>query len=390
MQAQSKKKRDYEKVEKYEGTSAPATEEENSEENSEDEVAHTDEDTSIAPKKECGAGRVLEPRETDVLLGRGRPFHDFPGNMRMLSIVNKSKDEYHALPRDKKRAFAENLLEVILQQNTRFLRRCETETGEEYWESVDKQASFGKVWHALRAKPEGQEKKKKKNSKTGTEESSMPDADGTESVPRGLDGAVPLERLQELELIASDLSSILFNAAGAAQRLATGLRAIQSPVETTVPSTTTTDTRVIPPFSARTDASIPRTNMPSMSAFHADHQGQHALAQQDMHRRASLTSSSLLDRSQDLLAAMYPTRDVDVMGMGDPATTTHIGNDSSTPQAAIQPPPSQLSDDPRHSSLFESITSYARTLQAGELAGVAAQAVPTRLKNYEHSWDHDQ
>jgi hypothetical protein len=105
------------------------------------------EETSEQPQGSSGG-----PHSHDVLLGRGRPYQNFSGNKRMLEIVSRYKEEYSARPRDQKRAFVDTVLDVVLKEGTKFLRRVEETDGKSRWEEVDRTAAAEKVWHALRCK----------------------------------------------------------------------------------------------------------------------------------------------------------------------------------------------------------------------------------------------
>jgi hypothetical protein len=93
---------------------------------------------------------TIGPSANDILLGRGRPFQTSSGNKRMHEIISKYKAQYAAHPRDQKRLFVETVLEAILKDGTRFLRRVETGDGSGLWEEVDRSTASEKVWHALR------------------------------------------------------------------------------------------------------------------------------------------------------------------------------------------------------------------------------------------------
>lgn len=96
---------------------------------------------------------TVVPHRKDVLLGRGRPYQNFTGNRRMLRIVSRYKEEYSTRPRDQKRLFVETVLDAVLQDGTRFLRRVdENDDGSDQWEEVNRTTAAEKVWHALRSK----------------------------------------------------------------------------------------------------------------------------------------------------------------------------------------------------------------------------------------------
>ena len=95
---------------------------------------------------------IAAPQKNDVLLGRGKPYQNFAGNRRMLKIVSQFKDQYMSMPRDQKRRFVERVLDAVLKDGTRFLRRGKENGGGDGWEEVDRTTAAGKVWHALRSK----------------------------------------------------------------------------------------------------------------------------------------------------------------------------------------------------------------------------------------------
>ncbi|CAJ1969728.1 unnamed protein product [Cylindrotheca closterium] len=115
------------------------------------------EDGQIRPEEseKDAEGRIRKPSNPDILLGRGKPFQNHPGNQRMLRIVDEHKERYLSEKRDKKRAIVEEVLDIIQRHGARFLKRIDHG---EYWREVESSVSFEKVSHALRSKvrrPEG-------------------------------------------------------------------------------------------------------------------------------------------------------------------------------------------------------------------------------------------
>jgi hypothetical protein len=98
------------------------------------------------------AGRIIAtPSPNDIILGRGRPYQSFSGNLRMLRIVGEHKERYETTRREDRRAYATNVLQLVLQDGAaRFLKRVEGE--EQYWEEVSQAVALDKVHHALRNK----------------------------------------------------------------------------------------------------------------------------------------------------------------------------------------------------------------------------------------------
>jgi len=102
------------------------------------------------------------PRKCDVLMGRGKPFQNFPGNKRMVRIVSQFRGEYALKPRDQKRLYVETALDAVLKDGARFLRRVEVGDGSHRWEEVGRAAAAEKVWNALRSKAESKSRKIKR------------------------------------------------------------------------------------------------------------------------------------------------------------------------------------------------------------------------------------
>eukprot|EP00980_Cylindrotheca_fusiformis_P001807 scaffold408_cov71-Cylindrotheca_fusiformis.AAC.8 len=104
---------------------------------------------SNASAATTAADKISEPGKDDVLLGRGKPFQNHPGNQRMLRIVDLHKQKYLRVKRDKKRAIVEEVLDEIQGRGARFLKRSEDGRN---WDEVEPGVSFEKISHALRSK----------------------------------------------------------------------------------------------------------------------------------------------------------------------------------------------------------------------------------------------
>jgi hypothetical protein len=94
---------------------------------------------------------IETPSDTDILLGRGRPVQEFPGNQWMLRIVSEFREKYTSARRDRRRSIAEELLDTLYKKGARFLKR--EDVGEDSsWVTVGRDAAYEKVTHALRSK----------------------------------------------------------------------------------------------------------------------------------------------------------------------------------------------------------------------------------------------
>ena len=89
------------------------------------------------------------PADVDILLGRGKPFQNHPGNQRMLSLVDKYKERYQAAERKEKHDIVEEVMGIIEGSGGRFLRRVDYEN---YWVPVQHSIAYRKVGHAFRSK----------------------------------------------------------------------------------------------------------------------------------------------------------------------------------------------------------------------------------------------
>jgi hypothetical protein len=105
--------------------------------------------SSEASDYEEGDERIENPLPSDILLGRGKPFQNHHGNQRMFEIVARYKEKYSSEKREKRRAIAEQVIDILLESGARFLKRVE---GKTYWARVREEVAFEKVSHVLRSK----------------------------------------------------------------------------------------------------------------------------------------------------------------------------------------------------------------------------------------------
>ncbi len=80
-------------------------------------------------------GRIENPTEEDVLLGRGRPFQLFPGNLRLARIIDTLVRRYQAMEVGEKRIIADEVMRRISDTGGRFLKRADD--GETWVEVID-------------------------------------------------------------------------------------------------------------------------------------------------------------------------------------------------------------------------------------------------------------
>jgi hypothetical protein len=126
----------------------------------------TMEDLKQAAKADTSeaSGDGIQPTEYDVLFGRGKPFQDHPGNLRLHSIVNLYKPNYTQSRRHEKTAIAEDVVKLIKNDGKhigRFLKQVDGK-----WETVSDIEARAKVSHALRGKTRIESKAKSAISKS--------------------------------------------------------------------------------------------------------------------------------------------------------------------------------------------------------------------------------
>jgi hypothetical protein len=98
---------------------------------------------------DAGKARIVQPADVDILLGRGKPFQNHPGNQRMLVLVDKYRDRYQRAERKEKHDIVEEVMGIISGSGGRFLRRVDYEN---YWVEVGHSIAYRKVGHAFRSK----------------------------------------------------------------------------------------------------------------------------------------------------------------------------------------------------------------------------------------------
>ena len=101
-----------------------------------------------ARRKDESMGMILYPNPEDVLMGRGRPFQQFVGNLNLAKIVAEHQSEYNESERNSKTKLTRKLVQVIKDGNGRFLKRDGKPDGG--WVEVNDAQSREKVAHAFR------------------------------------------------------------------------------------------------------------------------------------------------------------------------------------------------------------------------------------------------
>ncbi len=87
------------------------------------------------------------PSRKDVILRRGRVFHDHPGNVRMRQMIDISQDEYTQAPVKQKTQIATRIVSEIKLDGGRFLES----DAQGWWVNVDDKEACKRVSKAIRS-----------------------------------------------------------------------------------------------------------------------------------------------------------------------------------------------------------------------------------------------
>jgi len=93
----------------------------------------------------------LLPRPNDVLLGRGRPFQLYSGNLALTAKIDENRTRYMAAKKMHKKSITSEIVESIHESGGRFLKKVSNENQIDVdWEKVDFETSRLKVSHSFR------------------------------------------------------------------------------------------------------------------------------------------------------------------------------------------------------------------------------------------------
>ncbi|KAL3940956.1 MAG: hypothetical protein SGBAC_004609 [Bacillariaceae sp.] len=92
---------------------------------------------------------LILPTTKDVLLGKGRPYQEHPGNIALNDIIDKYRDEYTGCKsRTEKTAMSLNILDTIKNQGGRFLMKKSKD--DDLWVVASELKAREKVAHSFR------------------------------------------------------------------------------------------------------------------------------------------------------------------------------------------------------------------------------------------------
>jgi hypothetical protein len=110
--------------------------------------------TSVSrpPAKFCESAAkpsvIYDPLPNDILLGRGKPIQDRPGNVRLREMIGKHVDKYDQGENGTKVIVSAYIVGILKEEGGRFLKELE----DGGWVEVDEATARAKVDHAFRTR----------------------------------------------------------------------------------------------------------------------------------------------------------------------------------------------------------------------------------------------
>lgn len=94
---------------------------------------------------EMAPNSIIQPTSADVVLGRGRFFQDFPGNVEFRNYLESCAFKYDNTDRVGKMAITNFLVASLKASGTRFLRLTPSDNGDDAWEEISSKEVYKKV-----------------------------------------------------------------------------------------------------------------------------------------------------------------------------------------------------------------------------------------------------
>ena len=115
-------------------------------ESSSEEDNNPTEDSST---QQSSTASLEAPSSRDVLLGRGKPYQDFAGNIFFGQLIDQYLERHNAAQKFEKTIISMSIVQTIRNRNGRFLKKNK-DTG--LWDVVSDDVARDKVAHAFRTK----------------------------------------------------------------------------------------------------------------------------------------------------------------------------------------------------------------------------------------------
>jgi hypothetical protein len=108
-----------------------------------------DEEKAAAAERSVASGIILYPSTLDIVLGRGRPYQEYPGNLRLHEIIKEHTSWYEDSDRLTKTAISRKIVHAIKESDGRFLEKL-GEDGVDGWQEVNDEMSRERVSRGIR------------------------------------------------------------------------------------------------------------------------------------------------------------------------------------------------------------------------------------------------
>jgi hypothetical protein len=106
----------------------------------------------VEEKRRKAAGKIISSTaKFDILLGRGRPFQEFSGNVGLAVVIDVHRNKYQSAKRGDKTVICDKIVEIIKKSGGRFLKREDAGDGNS-WIEVNNMVAREKVSHGFRTK----------------------------------------------------------------------------------------------------------------------------------------------------------------------------------------------------------------------------------------------
>jgi len=99
---------------------------------------------AMAPRSE------IQPTATDIVLGRGRWFQDFPGNTMFREHLEERNLEYNQANRAEKVKMTKSIVNELRESGRKFLKLEQNTIGHDVWKEVDDREIYKKVSQCYR------------------------------------------------------------------------------------------------------------------------------------------------------------------------------------------------------------------------------------------------
>jgi len=126
-----------------------------------------------------GAEAIEYPHPNDVLLGRGRPFQEWPGNKRLSEWIDQYYPVFSESDRSTKTSISKGIVQMVKAAGGRFLKRGDDND----WVLVSDYDGREKVSHAFRNRKQRDAERGQPRRNGGNPLSAIPDNLGSNSDP---------------------------------------------------------------------------------------------------------------------------------------------------------------------------------------------------------------